>query len=318
MHNASPEKTSTSRQIRLCLGGRTPRSLLFILGALCAAAATREEAAFDRVVQSYHRGGRFSGAVLVARNDTVVYERAVGLADETWGVPNTIHTRFQIGSLTKQFTAALILDLEHAGKIDGDAPLSRYLPDYRSDTAARITIRTLLNHSAGVPDFVRRPDIMEVVMHSVTPPQLIARYCSDPLEFDPGTQFKYSNCGYLILGAVYEKVSGQSYSQGLAALVSRAGMHDTGVAGPRDLIPNLASAYVEDGGIQKRAPYIDWSVAFSSGSVFSSVEDLWRWRLALGKGTALWPGAHRDIFSFRPFGYSLGWHVGRTDRSPLE
>src|SRR5215469_6118750 len=123
MHNASPEKTSTSRQIRLYLGERTPRSFLFILSALCAAAGTRDEAAIDRVVQSYHRGGRFSGAVLVARNDTVVYERAVGLADETWGVPNAIHTRFQIGSLTKQFTAALILDLEHAGKIDGDAPL---------------------------------------------------------------------------------------------------------------------------------------------------------------------------------------------------
>src|SRR5262249_28095791 len=200
-----------------------------------------------------------------------------------------------IGSLTKQFTAALILDLEHAGKIDGDAPLSRYLPEYRSDTAARITIRTLLNHSAGVPDFVRRQDIMEIVMHSLTPPQLIARYCSDPLEFDPGTRFKYSNCSYLILGAVYEKVTGQAYAEGLAALVSRAGMHNTGVAGPRDLIPNLASAYGEDGGIQKPAPYIGWSGAVSSGSDLSGVEGLCRRRLPPGEGPAPWPARRPSI-----------------------
>ena len=274
--------------------------------------------AVDQIVQSYHREGRFSGAALVAVGDRVAYRKALGLADETWSLPNTPATRFQIGSLTKQFTAALLLEMSHRGKIDLDAPIAGYLPDYRADVARRVTARQLLTHTAGIPDFVRRADIMEIVKRPVTPTQLLTSYCSEPLEFSPGSRFKYSNCGYLILGAIYERIAGRTYGEGLAALVAAAGMRDTGLAGPRDVVPRLASGYIKEDGVLRKAPYIDWSIAFSSGSLFSTVEDLWRWRQALHNGAALWRGAEGEIFSFGRFGYSFGWHVGRTDRDHLK
>ncbi|HEY6929729.1 MAG TPA: serine hydrolase domain-containing protein [Thermoanaerobaculia bacterium] len=295
-------------------------SLAVLFPELSRSAETPVEpaATIDRIVRSYHQEGRFSGSVLVATADRVVYRKALGLADESWEVPNTLDTRFQIGSLTKQFTAALLLELQHQGKIDLDAPMTRYLPAYRADIAQIVTLRQLLGHTGGIPDFVRRPDIMEIVKNPITPRELLRDYCSGSLEFKPGSQFRYSNCGYLILGAIYERVAARSYAEGLAELVARAGMRDTGVASPRDVVPRLASGYVEEKGVRRRAPYIDWSIAFSSGSAYSTVEDLWRWRQALRNGSALWPGADEEIFSPRPFGYSFGWHVGRTNRDQLE
>jgi CubicO group peptidase (beta-lactamase class C family) len=269
------------------------------------------------LIDRYHRAGKFSGSVLVGHGAKVIYLGAVGTADQTWSVPNTPQTRFQIGSLTKQFTASLILQLVQEGRLDLDAPLSTYLPDYRSDSGGRITIRQLLSHTAGVPDFVRRPDIMQLLKQPATPAEVVRNYCSGDLELEPGTKFKYSNCGYLILGAVYERLSGMTYTEGLQKLVARAGLHDTRVSGPRELVSRLATAYVVEGGKRMKAPYIEWSVAFSSGAAYSTVLDLWRWRCALLDGSALGSAAKEELFALRPFGYSYGWHVGKTNREHL-
>ena len=284
----------------------------------CTDDRARAAAKIGRIVEAYDRSGRFSGAVLVARGNEVTFERAAGLADESWRIPNSRDTRFQIGSLTKQFTAALVLELVHEGVLSLEVPLARYFPEYRSDTGSRVTLEHLLSHTSGIPDFVRRPDIMDVVLHPATPSEVTTKYCSEALEFEPGSRFKYSNCGYLILGALYERVSGKTYAEGVAALAARAGMHDTGVAGPRDIVPRLATAYVRDGGVQKKAPYIDWSVAFASGAVYSTADDLWRWRRAVMEESVLGKGTRDEIFAFRPFGYSFGWHVGRSDRDHFQ
>jgi CubicO group peptidase (beta-lactamase class C family) len=290
----------------------------FLSAMLCS--CTSASPARDRIEQillQYHDNGRFSGSALVGYGDKIVYEGAFGFADETWRVANTTATRFQIGSLTKQFTAALILDLAERGRINLDATLSVYLPDYRHDVADSITIRQLLGHSAGIPDFVRRPDIMRILKEPAAPKEVVSNYCSNPLEFRPGTQFKYSNCGYLILGAVYEQIAGESYSEGLRRLTARAGLTDTGISGPRAVVSRLATAYVTESGPQIKAPYIDWSVAFSSGGVYSTVCDLWRWRGELVAGRVVGQSAAKEIFAVRPFGYSFGWHVGRTNQDQL-
>jgi CubicO group peptidase (beta-lactamase class C family) len=296
----------------------TTLAVIVITSAACGcasrSAATRR---IDEIVASYSRAGKFSGAVLVGRGETIVYQRSFGLADETWHVENTADTRFQIGSLTKQFTAALIFQLVQQNRIELDSPLSTYLPEYRADMARAITIRQLLGHSAGVPDFVRRPDIMRLLKEPATPTQVVRDYCSGALEFTPGTRFKYSNCGYLILGAVYERLAGESYSDGLRRLLSPSGLLDTGMAGPRAIVPRLATAYVTEGGELLKSPYIEWSVAFSSGGVYSTVTDLWRWRNALLSGRALGRDAPKELFALRPFGYSFGWHVGFTDEEHL-
>jgi CubicO group peptidase (beta-lactamase class C family) len=270
-----------------------------------------------QIVLQYHQNGKFSGSALVGYRDTTVYEGAFGYADETWKIANTPATRFQIGSLTKQFTAALILDLAQQGRLNLDATLSTYLPNYRRDVADAVTIRQLLGHSAGVPDFVHRSDIMQIVKEPATPQEVISKYCSNALEFTPGTQFNYSNCGYLILGTLYQQVTGETYADGLRRLTTRAGLTDTGISGPRAIVPRLATGYVVEKGQQIKAPYIDWSVAFSSGAVYSTVRDLWRWRKELLAGRVLGTRAAKEIFALRPFGYSFGWHVGRTSPTQL-
>jgi len=164
--------------------------------------------------------------------------------------------------LTKQFTAALVLELAQKGRLNLDATLSVYLPEYRRDVGDAVTIRQLLGHSAGVPDLVHRSDIMQIVKEPATPQEVISKYCSNAIEFTPSTQFKYSNCGYLILGALYERVTGETYADGLRRLTARAGLTDTGISGPRAIVPRLATAYVVENGQQIKAPYIDWSVAF--------------------------------------------------------
>jgi CubicO group peptidase (beta-lactamase class C family) len=271
----------------------------------------------EQILQRYHWNGKFSGSALVGYRDTVVYEGAFGLADETWKITNTPATRFQIGSLTKQFTAALILELAQQGRLNLDATLSVYLPDYRRDVADAVTIRQLLGHSAGVPDLVHRSDIMQIVKEPATPQEVLSKYCSNALEFTPGTQFKYSNCGYLILGGLYQQVTGETYADGLRRLTTRAGLTDTDISGPRAIVPRLATAYVLENGQQIKAPYIDWSVAFSSGAVYSTVRDLWRWRGELVAGQVLGEKGKKEIFALRPFGYSFGWHVGRTNQAQL-
>lgn len=280
------------------------RSLAAALLTLSACASSGSNG-IDAIVSKYHREGKFSGAVVVGRGNAVVYERALGVADETWNVPNALDTRFQIGSLTKQFTGTLILGLLNEHRLELDAPVTTYLPAYPS----LVTIRQLLSHTSGIPDFVRRPDIMELLRHPATPSEVVRDDCSGPLEFAPGSRFKYSNCGYLILGAVYERVTGESYAAGLQRLVSKAGLSGTGLSDPREVVPRLATAYVVEGGHPLKAPYIEWSVAFASGAVYSTVRDLWRWR-----GAIL---GNRELFAMRPFGYSYGWHVGATDREHL-
>jgi len=290
----------------------------FLTAILCSCTgASSSQNKIAQILQRYHRNGSFSGSALVGYGDTVVYEGAFGLADETWKIANTPATRFQIGSLTKQFTAALILELAQQGRLNLDVTLSTYLPDYRRGVADAVTIRQLLEHSAAVPDFVHRSDIMQILKEPAKPQEVISKYCSNALEFTPGTQFKYSNCGYLILGALYEQVTGETYADGLRRLTARAGLTDTGISGPRAIVPQLATAYVFENGQQIKAPYIDWSVAFSSGAVYSTVRDLWRWRGELLAGRLLGEKATREIFAIRPFGYSFGWHVGRTNQAQL-
>jgi CubicO group peptidase (beta-lactamase class C family) len=289
--------------------------LTIILSSCIGGSSSKHKIA--QILLQYHRDDKFSGSALVGYRDRIIYEGAFGLADETWKVANTPATRFQIGSLTKQFTAALIAELAQQGRIDLDATLSAYLPNYRRDVADAVTIRQLLGHSAGVPDFVHRSDIMQIVKEQATPKEVLSKYCNGALEFTPGKQFKYSNCGYLILGALYEQVTGETYAEGLRRLTTRAGLTDTGISDPRAIVPRLATGYVVENGQQTKAPYIDWSIAFSSGAVYSTVGDLWRWRSELLSGRALGEKGTNEIFALRPFGYSFGWHVGRTSSIQL-
>src|SRR6266446_522482 len=179
--------------------------------ALQTAAFTQDKAGkIEQLMSLYDQYGQFNGAVLVADNSRVIYKKGFGLANMEWNIPNTPGTKFRLGSITKQFTATLILQLVEQGKIKLDGKLSDYLPDYRKDTGAKVTIHNLLSHTSGVPSYTSLPGFFtNVSRNPFAVDDFIKKYASGDLEFEPGTKFVYSNSGYFLLGAIIEKVTGK-------------------------------------------------------------------------------------------------------------
>lgn len=251
--------------------------------ALAAASASAQPPAdrLDAYAQAAHDADRFVGSVLVARGDSVVYEAGFGLADASWGVPNAPDTRHRIGSLTKQFTAALVLQLAEEGDLDLDAPVTRHLPDFPAH-GDRVTVRHLLAHTAGLTSYTVLPDYDAFSRLPTTPTDLVARFSADPPHFEPGSQFAYSNSGYAVLGAVVEAVTGQAYADALRhRLLAPLGLADTGYDGAAEVRPRTSRGYERDGLGLRPATYVDPSVLYAAGGMSATVRDLHAWTRAL-------------------------------------
>ena len=172
---------------------------------------------------------KFMGSVLVVEGDKTLINQGFGFADLEWDIPNTPDTKFRLGSLTKQFTAASILLLEERGKLSTDDLVKKYVPDAPA-AWDKMTLYEVLTHTAGIPNFTAFPDYHALEWKSMTPAELVARFKDKPLDFEPGTQFRYSNSGYVLLGYILEKVSGEKYAKFLQEnLFGPLGMADTGV-----------------------------------------------------------------------------------------
>ncbi len=250
----------------------------------------------------------FSGTVLVARHG-VVFQRAYGLADREWGVPNTLDTRFKIGSLSKQFTAAAVLLLVQRGKLSLDDPLCRYVPDCPVAWAP-IRIRQLLDHSSGIPDFVKLPGMRDRFPLPMKLDDTVALLKAQPLEFTPGSEAHYGNSGFLISAWLIEKLSGHRYADFLATfLYGPLGMVDSGYAADAPILPRRAHGYTRQDGSYANAPFIDMSVPIGAGSQYSTVGDLYRWDRAL-YGPGLLSDASRAAMFARGLGdFGLGWEI---------
>lgn len=211
----------------------------------------------------------------------IVFEKAYGFGDEEWSVSNTVHTKFRIASLSKQFTAACILLLQERGRLTVHDPMSRYLPGLPVAWRA-ITIHQLLTHTSGIPNYTGRPEIAKIDRTGATPQQMIELVADKPLDFTPGTNWRYSNTGYILLGMIVEKTSGQSFADFLKTnIFEPLRMTGSGYDRPKDVLQERASGYeIVDGHIAN-ANFIDMSVPFSAGSIYSTVEDLYRWNEAL-------------------------------------
>ena len=232
-----------------------------------------------------HEYGLFNGTVLVAEGGELVYAVGVGDADKSWGIANTTETKFRIASLTKQFTAALVLRLVEDGAIDLDAPISTYLPDYPAAQADRVTVHHLLSHTSGVPEHTSRPDLGEIMRRSYTPDDFLALFSDLPLDFEPGSQFRYSNSGYYLLGVIVERVTGETFAVALRdRLLAPLGLRDTGYDPFPEIVPELARGYVRTAGGFANAPYVDTSVPYAAGMMVSTAPDLYRWTQALHRG----------------------------------
>jgi D-alanyl-D-alanine carboxypeptidase len=264
---------------------------------------------FDEYMEASVRANRFRGSVLVARDGRPIYSKAYGLANEELDVPNSARTVFRIGSLTKGFTAAAVMLLQERGKLRVADPICGYLHDCPAAWQP-VTIKQLLSHTSGIKSYTELPDYAPKMPLAVSQQNLIGRIRDLPLEFAPGTQYKYSNSGYYLLGVIIERVSSQSYADFLQDhIFTPLGMTSTGYDSPRRLIKHRASGYSFQGGPLLNTLYLDMSIPFAAGALYSSVEDLLRWDQALYTETLLSRRSRDEMFTPAIQDRGYGWGI---------
>src|SRR6476646_2357934 len=245
--------------------------LAVILTASCLAqdkVPNASIARMEQIVQAYVPG-KFMGTVLVAQDGKILVDKAYGFANLEWEVPNTPTTKFRLGSITKQFTAASILLLEERGKLKVEDPVKKYMPDAPA-AWDKITIFHVLTHTSGIPSLTSFPDFETHEAQAMTPEKLVEWFRDKPLEFEPATKWNYSNSGYILLGYLIEKISGQSYSDFVQQnIFTPLGMKDSGYDSNSTLITHRASGYLKGPVAIVNAPYIHMSVPHAAGAVVS-------------------------------------------------
>ena len=248
------------------------------------AAPAQDTARMDQVIQSHVSAGTFMGTVLVARDGAVIVDKAYGMANVEWDVPNTTATKFRLGSVTKQFTGAAILLLEERGKLKVEDRVKTYLPD--SPMAwDRINIYNLLTHTSGIPNFTSSPDYNTIKLSARSAEAAVTSFRDRTLDFGPGEKMSYSNSGYMVLGAIIEKVSGQTYEKFVADnLFAPAGMTDSGYDSNTAIIKRRASGYIRTPGGYVNAGYLHMSIPHAAGALYSTTHDLLKWEQALFSG----------------------------------
>jgi CubicO group peptidase (beta-lactamase class C family) len=266
----------------------------------------------SRLDEPLNRADRkwFMGSILVARDGKILFEKNYGEANREQKIAITTSTRYRIGSLTKQFTAAAVLMLEDRGKLRTDDTVRHYLPDAPVGWD-RITVYNLLTHTSGIPDYVNSPDFDAIKGKQMTPSEIIRRFRDKPLDFAPGAKEDYSNSNYAVLGRIIEIVSEQSYAEFLRInIFQRLGMKDSGVDTGEEHLPNEASGYAMDGAKIVPADFVNMSTTFGAGAVYSTAEDMLRWEQGLFGGHLLSAVALRKMTSPFRNGYACGVHVG--------
>jgi len=264
----------------------------------------------DQVVKSYADEAKtFMGSVLVARDGQVLVSRGYGYANLEWNIPNTPATRFRLGSITKQFTSAAILLLEERGKLRIDDPVKKHLPDAPA-AWDQVTIFHLLTHTSGIPSFTGFSDYQSSKMVSSPVEKTVTRFSDKPLEFQPGEKWNYSNSGYVLLGRLIEKISGQTYEDFIQeSIFTPLGMKESGYDSNMQLIPQRASGYSPSPKGPVNAEFIHMSIPHAAGALYSTTEDLLRWTQALFGGKLLSPASLEKMTTPFKNDYAFGLEV---------
>jgi CubicO group peptidase (beta-lactamase class C family) len=270
--------------------------------------AQAELVAAERVLDSYQAKGLSDGVVLVARNGAPVFRKAFGLANREWGIHNAPDAGFWVGSITKQFTALAVLQLAEGGKLSLDDPISKFI-EAAPPTWRGITIRQLLTHTSGIPNHTSLPEWGAETWVERSPEDLIRFIRDRPLDFAPGTKFQYDNTGYVLLGLIVQKVSGQSLSDYLSARVFiPLGMKHTGFVGDQ-VVPQRASGYDREG---TRWHANLWTSAIKdsgAGGIYSTADDLLIWDQALNDPKRLGLTDLQPMFTDYGHGFGFGYVI---------
>jgi CubicO group peptidase (beta-lactamase class C family) len=282
-----------------------------VLALMCAASIAQGtddavKARMEQVAQSYTPGNAFMGTALVVSGDKVLLDKGYGMADLGWGNANAPDVKFHLGSVTKQFTAVLVLKLQEDGKLNIDDLVSKYLPD-TPKTWEKITLAELLGHTSGIPNFTDTKEFGEWRMNPRTVDEEIKFFRDKPLDFEPGTKFAYSNSNFEVLGAVIEKVSGKKYVEELQErILTPLGMKDSGLDTDELILPRRAQGYMpgKDGLVLARSESM--TVPWAAGSMYSTTGDLLKWEHGLFGGKILNADSLKRMTTPGKGGYGLG------------
>jgi len=273
-------------------------------------------------IQAFARAHDFSGTILVAQRGRIRYRRSFGLADRGFAVPAAEGTRYRIASITKLFTAVLVLQLVQEGKIDLAQPAGRYLPELGNEIGVRVTIHNLLNHSSGIAQWDNVSSYQEAFAKGVdryqrplSPETLVALCCMGELAHEPGTRFEYNNADYFLLGRIVERVTGKSFEAALKERILRPlGMHDTGMLWWDAIVERLAPTYFwrdDERRLVSDMPvyYENW---YAAAGMYSTAADLLTFanalfggRLGLGAGLERMLAPGMDDYGYGLWSYTV-------------
>lgn len=268
---------------------------------------TNQALRMEHIVQSYVADNQFMGSILLAQNGHVLLNKGYGFANLEWQIPNSSITKFRLGSLTKQFTAAAILLLEDRNQLKTTDSINKYLVDVPPEWD-NITIFNLLTHTSGIPNYTKFPNFVAMTTIEKTPEQQIELFRDKPLEFPPGSSYEYCNSGYVLLGYLIEKISGLSYQDFVVQNIFKPlEMNDSGYDSHSEILLHRASGYETTPNGLRNTDYLDMSIPYSAGSLYSTTQDLLQWQEKLFEGKIISPQSLNKMI--QPFKNSYGLGV---------
>lgn len=305
------------------------RALLpaLLLSSIAAAQPPTAQAP-EAFIADYAGKHQFNGTVLVKQRGEVVYSGSFGEANRAFAVPNTRQTKYRIASITKLFTATLVMQLVEQGRLDPERTIATYLPDYAGPAAQRVTVHQLLNHTSGIDNMDKVTSAEQAIsegipayQHPWSSDQLLARFASGPLVHEPGKVFDYNNGDYVILGKIVERLQGKRFDEVLnERILQPLGMTDSGMLYQHDIVEGLASTYFmrdDLGRLVNDLPVYpeNW---YAAGAMYATADDVLKFSDALFSGRLLKPATLATMFTpgLDDYGYGLWSYTTKVDGKP--
>ncbi|MCB0517590.1 MAG: beta-lactamase family protein [Lewinellaceae bacterium] len=283
--------------------------LYFLLACLPVACTSQEVTdKLDNYLKAYLTNRYFSGAVLVAQKGKILLRKGYGMANDEQGIPVLPETKFRIASLTKSFTAMAVMQLEEAGKLSLEDKLQQYLPTY--PRGGDITLFQILHHTSGIPDLLAFPAYWEKLQDTCTAAEAVEIFKNQPLNFEPGSQWEYSNSNYVLLGYIIENITGQGLPDYFEQHIFKPlGMKNTGWEGAMPIETFGATGYQLQAQSRVAMPPVNMSVNHGAGALFSTVDDLYKWDRALYTEKLVKRATLEKIFTPHLNAYGGGWGI---------
>ena len=277
----------------------------------------------DQIGHAYYKVDQPGATVVVIKDGKVLLRKAYGLASLSNKEALQADHVMRLGSITKQFTAVAILQLIEEGKIALNDPVSKFFPDY-PESGKIITIEHLLTHTSGIPSYTSKPGFVAKSLMDISVSDMVNSFKTDALEFEPGSAFRYNNSGYFLLGAIIEKVSGETYANYIAKRIfTPLGMNNTAHEGHERSQQARAQGYSQRTDSFEPSMKISMTQPYAAGSITSTVDDLAKWDAAITAGKLLKADSWKRAFTSyklkngQDTNYAYGWGVGQFEGQPM-